>query len=222
MKETEATVNPEIMEYIRERIVPQYESFDPAHRVDHVCSVIRAALEMSRHYDVDVDIVAMAAACHDLGLVKDRESHHLVSGSIIRSDARLHRWFTQEQIETIARAAEDHRASSDHAPRSIYGRIIAEADRQIDPLTVIRRTVQYGLEHHPELDREGHWQRTLEHLHEKYAEGGYLKLWIPESSNAAELERLRDIIRNEKKLHSIFDEIFDKELAHKKCICSPR
>lgn len=203
-------VNPEIVEYIRDRIVPQYEGFDPAHRVDHVESVIAAALEMSRHYDVDVNIVAMAAACHDLGLAEDRKTHHLVSGRLIRENADLRRWFTQEQIETIARAAEDHRASSDHEPRSIYGRIIAEADRQIDPHTVIRRTVQYGLEHYPELDMEGHWQRTLEHLHEKYAEGGYLKLWIPESSNASELKRLRAIIRDEVGLRSIFEEIFEQ------------
>lgn len=204
------TIDPEILEYIQNRIVPQYEGFDPAHRVDHVCSVIDNALQMSRHYDVDVDVVAMAAACHDLGLCEDRKTHHLVSGKIIRGNADLRKWFTQEQIETIAQAAEDHRASSDHEPRSIYGRIVAEADRQIIPETVIRRTIQYGLEHYPALDMEGHWQRTLEHLHEKYADGGYLKLWIPESPNAAELERLREIIRDEALLRRIFENIYKK------------
>lgn len=212
MKGTGTAVNGEIMEYIRDRIIPQYEDFDPAHRTDHVDSVIQAALEMSGYYDVNVDIVAMAAACHDLGLGEDRKTHHLVSGRIIRNNTDLRRWFTEEQIETIAQAAEDHRASSDYEPRSIYGKIIAEADRQIEPRTVILRTVQYGLEHYPELDRDGHWQRMLEHLNEKYSESGYLKLWIPESANAAELERLREIIRDEDRLHSIFDEIYNKLL----------
>ena len=211
MKRKGSAVNEEMMEYIRDSIVPQYEAFDSAHGVDHVSNVIEAALEMSRHYDVNIDIVAMAAACHDLGLCEDRKTHHLVSGRIIRGNADLRRWFTEEQIEIIAQAAEDHRASSDHEPRSIYGRIIAEADRQIVPETVIRRTVQYGLEHYPELDREGQWQRALEHLHEKYAEGGYLKLWIPESANALELDRLRKIIRDEEKLHGMFEEIYDME-----------
>lgn len=211
MKRKGSAVDEEMMEYIRGSIVPQYEAFDSAHGVDHVSNVIEAALEMSRHYDVNIDIVAMAAACHDLGLCEDRKTHHLVSGRIIRGNADLRRWFTEEQIEIIAQAAEDHRASSDHEPRSIYGRIIAEADRQIVPETVIRRTVQYGLEHYPELDREGQWQRALEHLHEKYAEGGYLKLWIPESANALELDRLRKIIRDEEKLHGMFEEIYDME-----------
>ena len=211
MKRKGSAVNEEIMEYIRGSIVPQYEAFDSAHGVDHVSNVIQAALEMSRHYDVNINIVAMAAACHDLGLCEDRKTHHLVSGRIICGNADLRRWFTEEQIEIIAQAAEDHRASSDHEPRSIYGRIIAEADRQIVPETVIRRTVQYGLEHYPGLDREGQWQRTLEHLHEKYAEGGYLKLWIPESANALELDRLRKIIRDEEKLRGMFEEIYDME-----------
>ena len=203
-------LNPEIRAYIEEIIVPQYSSFDPAHRVDHVSSVIANALQMSRFYSVDVNIVAMAAACHDLGLCEDRRTHHLISGRIIRSDANLLRWFSREQIETIAQAAEDHRASSDHEPRSIYGRIVAEADRQIIPETVIRRTVQYGFSHYPELDREGHWRRMLDHLHEKYAEGGYLKLWIPESPNAQKLAELREIIRDESRLRKIFEEIYNE------------
>lgn len=200
-------VNPEIMLYIRERIYPLYVDFDAAHRSDHAVSVVRSALEMCRYYDVDPDMVAVAAACHDLGLCEDRENHHLVSGRIIRDNRDLDRWFSREQIETIAQAAEDHRASSGHQPRSIYGMIIAEADRLIEPRTVIERTIQFSLKHYPELDREGHWQRTVTHLHEKYAEGGYLRLWIPESPNAARLEQLRDIIRNEDELRKIFDSI---------------
>ncbi|MCQ2158195.1 MAG: HD domain-containing protein [Bacteroidales bacterium] len=166
---------------------------------------------MCRYYDVNQDMIAVAAAFHDLGVREDREKHHLISGRIIRETAELRKWFSVDQIETIAQAAEDHRASSDHEPRSIYGKIIAEADRQIDPETVIRRTIQFSLAHYPTLDMEGHWKRTLEHLHEKYADGGYLKLWIPESPNAGRLERLREIIRDEKGLRSIFEEIYNQE-----------
>ena len=134
-----------------------------------------------------------------------------VSGRIIREDPVLPRWFSPEQIETVAQAAEDHRASLKNAPRSIYGRIIAEADRQIEPETIIRRTVQYGLAHYPEIDREGHWARTLEHLHEKYAEGGYLRLWIPESPNAEKLAQLRRMIADEALLRTLFERFYEEE-----------
>ena len=167
-------------------------------------------LELARHYDVNEDMVFAIAAYHDTGLEVDRKTHHLESGRIVRSDLNLRRWFSEEQIEVMARAVEDHRASSDREPRSIYGKIVAEADRQIDPDTIIRRTVQYGLSHYPELDREGHWERTLEHLLEKYAQGGYLRLWIPESSNAQRLKELQTLIKDRKALRALFEKTFDK------------
>ena len=204
-------VNPDLRAYVEAEIIPRYDSFDPGHRRDHVQTVIAQALTLATYYDVDPDMVYTAAAYHDTGLCEDRKTHHLVSGQIIRADVQLREWFGSEQIETIAEAAEDHRASSDHAPRTIYGRIIAEADRQIVPETVVRRTVQYGLAHYPELDKEGHWARTLEHLHEKYAEGGYLKLWIPESPNAARLEELRTLIRDEAQLRELFELYYFEE-----------
>ena len=194
---------------MEQRIIPRYAAFDSAHREDHARAVIERALELSAHYDVDINIVYAAAACHDLGLAVDRKTHHLESGRIIRSDATLGGILGPEGLEAAACAAEDHRASSETAPRSIYGRIVAEADRLIEPLTIIRRTVQYGLDHYPDLDKEGHWQRTLEHLKEKYGDGGYLKLWIPQSSNAARLEDLRKIIRDEERLKRIFENIWD-------------
>lgn len=204
----ERHIRKEITEWIDNEIVPQYDAFDGGHRRDHARYVIDTALGLAEHYDVDHEMVAVAAACHDIGLSVDRKTHHLESGRIIRGMKKLLEWFTPEQIETIAQAAEDHRASSKDEPRTIYGKIIAEADRQIIPETVIRRTVQFGLDHYPELDKEGHWQRTVEHLHEKYAEGGYLKLWIPESPNAARLQELRSIINSPATLRRIFDSAY--------------
>lgn len=196
--------------YIEEQILPRYDGFDAAHRRDHAETVIRQSLALAAGRDVREDMVYVAAAYHDTGLAEDRKTHHLVSGRIVRTDGRLREWFTEPEIEVMACAVEDHRASSDHAPRSIYGRIVAEADRVIDPDTIIRRTVQYGLDHYPELDREAHWQRTQEHLHRKYAEGGYLRLWFPDSPNAARLETLRAIIRDEPLLRRKFDTLFDR------------
>ena len=206
----ERHIRKEITEWIDNEIVPQYDAFDGGHRRDHARYVIDTALGLAEHYDVDHEMVAVAAACHDLGLSVDRKTHHLESGRIIRGMSELGRWFSPEQIETVAQAAEDHRASSKDEPRSIYGKLVAEADRQIIPEVVIRRTVQFGLKHYPELEREGHWLRTLEHLEEKYAEGGYLKLWIPESANAARLEDLRKLIRDKSALRHIFDSAFDE------------
>ena len=197
--------------YIDSEVIPKYAAFDKAHREDHALTVIERALSMGKQYDINEEMLLTAAACHDLGLAVDRKTHHLESGRIIREDNRLSEWFSPEQIETIAQAAEDHRASAKTPPRSIYGRLVAEADRLIVPETIIRRTVLFGLSNYPELDKEGHWNRTLEHLHEKYADGGYLHLLIPGSPNEAPLRQLREIIKDEPRLRTIFESVYAEE-----------
>lgn len=199
--------------YIETEILPRYEAFDKAHQRDHADYVIRQSLELARHYDVDMNMVYVIAAYHDTGLAVDRKTHHLESGKIVRNDLKLKQWFTPEQIETMAQAVEDHRASNKNEPRSIYGKIVAEADRQIDGMTILRRTIQFGLSHYPALDQEGHWERTLEHLYEKYAEGGYLRLWIPESPNAIRLREFQSMIKDEVLLRKHFDKIYSEEVS---------
>lgn len=207
----------ELENYIYNDITSRYADFDPAHREDHVLTVISQAMELldrlprwlrehpeaASEWDVPVDrnILLAAAACHDLGLVNGRENHHLDSGRIIRAEERLKEWFSPEQIETIAQAAEDHRASGKSAPRSIYGMLVAEADRVIEGDTIIRRTIQFGFKHYPDLDRDGHIERAVSHLREKYGRGGYLKLWIPWSDNAARLSELQDIIADDEAIY---------------------
>lgn len=197
--------------YLETEIIPRYETFDKAHRTEHVRQVIAESLKLASYYVVDERMVYAVAAYHDIGLCEGREHHHLVSGRMMRADSRLREWFSEEEIEVMAQAVEDHRASNVHAPRSIYGRIVAEADRLIEPMQILRRTVQYGLSHYPELSKSLHYSRYCEHLHEKYAEGGYLKLWIPESENAAQLRALRRIIADESQCRAAFEQIYSEE-----------
>lgn len=218
-------IREDITRYVFEEIVPQYAGFDSAHREDHALTVIEQAMDLLDRMpewlktrpdeaaawpSADREMLFVAAACHDLGLVNGRERHHLDSGAIIRSDSRLRKWFTQEQIETIAQAAEDHRASGKSAPRSIYGMLVAEADRVIDGESIIRRTIQFGLNNYPSLDRDGHIGRAIGHLHEKYGRGGYLKLWIPWSDNAVQLSALQDIIEDAAAVRTATASVYDK------------
>lgn len=205
--------SPLLVNYIEAQIIPRYASFDRAHGIDHVRTVIAQSLALAAHYDVDPDKVYVIAAYHDTGLCRGREQHHLYSSEILASDPQMMQWFAAEELALMCEAIEDHRASSERAPRSVYGRIVAEADRVIDPQTIVRRTVQYGLDRYPALDREGHYTRCREHLQRKYAEGGYLRLWIPQSENAARLEALRELLRHEKELRALFDAIYERETA---------
>ena len=201
--------------YIYEEILPRYASFDAAHQMDHALWVINDSLHLAQYYDVEADMVLVVAAYHDLGLKYGREEHHIHSGRILMEDVRLKEWFADDQLHVMRDAIEDHRASHNAEPRSVYGRIVAEADRQIDKDVTLRRTVQYGLSRYPELDREGQYERACEHLRNKYGENGYLKLYIPQSQNAMRLAEFRALISSPRELRRAFDAIYDEEIKKK-------
>jgi len=207
------TQNPslDLVEFVETKILPQYADFDKAHNMEHVTRVIRRSLDLARKTGADLNMVYAIAAYHDLGLSGPRAIHHLTSGKILIADARLKRWFSTDQLQMMKEAVEDHRASASRAPRSIYGKIVAEADRDIDPETVIRRTIQYGLANYPELDTEGQWRRFMQHMDEKYSVNGYIRLWIQGSENERKLNELRKLITEPKEMRKVFDRIFEEE-----------
>ncbi|MBE6261312.1 MAG: HD domain-containing protein [Prevotella sp.] len=209
------TQNPslDLVEFIETQILPQYTQFDKAHNMEHVTRVIRSSLDLARKTGADMNMTYAIAAYHDLGLSGPRAIHHLTSGKILIADARLKRWFTSDQLKMMKEAVEDHRASASRAPRSIYGKIVAEADRDMNPETVIRRTIQYGLANYPQLDKEGHWQRFMQHMDEKYSVNGYIRLWIQGSENERKLNELRKLIAEPKEMRLFFDKIFTEETA---------
>ena len=199
-----------LAQYIEQNILPQYDAFDGGHQRDHAQMVIDESLKLARAHGADEQMAFVIAAYHDLGLRYDRETHHLHSGEILMADQTLRRWFTEEQLLIMRDAVEDHRASSKNPPRTIYGAIVAEADRQINPTLVIHRTMAYSAKLFPDGDFETLYARSKEHLLEKYAEGGYMKLWLNSERNVQSLEELRAIIRNEKQLQALCKQWFDK------------
>lgn len=205
------TPSLDLVEFIETQILPQYVAFDKAHNLQHVTRVIRRALDLVTRTGADVNMVYTIAAYHDIGMSGPRAIHHITGGKILAQDARLKRWFSPEQIKIMKEAVEDHRASASHAPRSLYGKIIAEADRDIVPEVVFRRTVQFGLANYPELDKEHQWLRFRQHMDEKYSTNGYIKLWIPGSPNEKKLKELRSVIASPKLLREAFDTYYEKE-----------
>jgi len=201
----------DLVEFVETQILPRYAAFDRAHNLEHVTRVIRRSLDLVKTTGADINMVYVVAAYHDLGMSGPRAVHHLTGGKILAADARLKKWFTQDQIKMMKEAVEDHRASASHAPRNLYGKIIAEADRDIDIEVVIRRTIQYGLANYPQLDREAQWQRFKQHMDEKYSVNGYIKLWLPKSPNEKNLNTLRHLIANPSLLRQRFDMLFDQE-----------
>ena len=198
-----------LQEYIENEILPRYAAFDKGHQRDHAESVIQESMVLAHEYGADKEMAYVIAAFHDLGLGKGRELHHIYSGEILMADPILPQFFNEEQLVVMRDAVEDHRASSKNAPRSIYGAIVAEADRHIDPETILRRTMQFGMKQNPEADFEWHFERAYQHMLEKYAEGGYMRLWLNSKRNVEGLNALRVIINDKEVLREICKRLFE-------------
>ena len=201
-------VSQDLVRYVETEILPRYDAFDPAHRRDHILKVISNSMSLAEHFDVNPDMVYAVAAYHDLGVEKGRERHHIESAIIVDTDQELSRWISPGQIRVMKEAVEDHRAYNTWEPRSIYGKIVAEADRDIVPEQVLKRTIQYGKAHYPEKDRRQQYARFLKHSEGQYGPDGYLRLWLPQSPNAARLAELRSIIADKERLGRLFDEYY--------------
>lgn len=208
-------VSLDIMEFVEQQILPRYTAFGESHGLRHVNRVIKNSLQLAKVTGADIDMVYVIAAYHDLGMEGPRAIHHITGGKILQADARLRRWFPKEKIKIMKEAVEDHRASTSRQPRSIYGKIVAEADRDIDTHEIFMRAIQYGMENDPKQNKERQWERFVSHMNEKYSIHGYIKLWIPNSPNEKKLKDLRDIIENKPQLRQYFDNIYD-ELIHSK------
>lgn len=203
-------VSLDLMEFVETQILPRYNAFGESHGLRHVSRVIKNSLQLAKVTGANIDMVYVIAAYHDLGMSGPRAIHHITSGKILVADARLKRWFNPEQIKIMKEAVEDHRASSSRQPRSIYGKIVAEADRDIDLHEIFLRAIQYGKENNPEKNKEEQWERFAEHMEEKYSRNGYIKLWIPNSPNEKALNELRNIIENKSILREEFEKIYEE------------
>ena len=188
-------ITESLRKYAEENILPLYVNCDAAHGPEHIRTVIENSLELAENLDVDIDMVYTVAVYHDVGVRYGRKDHEETSAKWLREDENLTRWFTEEQIQTMKEAVEDHRASRQEPPRNLYGRIVSEADRDLEPERIVRRCLEYGVEYFPEMNTEQQIDRTADHIREKYGEGGYLHLWLPCPKNERGLATLRDWLR---------------------------
>ncbi len=165
-------VRPEVEEYVKAEVLPQYEKM-LGHTIIHINQVISRSLAIAEDLDVDRDMVYVAAAYHDLGRTIDDETHHIESGKLLRKDEKLKEFFSDEQIETMAETVEDHRASLKGDPRSIYGRIVSSADRYMDIDDMLARSYDYSKHLHPDWTDEEIIEEARIHLREKFTPDGY-------------------------------------------------
>lgn len=205
-------MNNQLVEYIENEIFPLYSRNEKGHGINHIKTVINKSLELSKNYDVNLDIVYTVAAYHDIGHYIDRKRHEIISAEIFMEDEKIKEFFTEEQRIIIKEAIEDHRASSDHEPRTIYGKIVSTADRTIiDVEDTIKRAYSYSKRNFPNLSEEEYLERIYQHLSEKYGENGYAKVYLEDKEFEESLNKLREVLSNKDEFIKRAEQVVNKE-----------
>ncbi len=206
----EKDVPKQLFNHIEKDILPVYDTFDEGHHRDHIYEVINASFDLVMQYPAQKDMVYLVACFHDLGLQFGRDTHHITSGDLLKKDPYVISHYSKEDIHIMVEAIFDHRASNAHEPRTIYGKILSEADRLLDVDKVIERTVLYELHKHPNLDMKGQLKNAFDHILEKYGEKGYLTRYLDYEPNRLGEEALDRLIKDKKLLYETLESRFEK------------
>ena len=184
-------------EYIQNNIFPIYNKNDQGHNLEHIKYVINRSIKFADTIpDIDYNIVYTVAAYHDIGHHIDPKKHELISAEIMYADDKLKEFFNDEERIIIREAIEDHRASSNHEPRSIYGKIVSTADRNNTVEACLRRSYCYNKKLHPEFNDEQIFEDCHYHLNDKFGENGYAKFYFKDEEYEKFLTDIRDILAN--------------------------
>jgi len=209
-------VRRDVKKYIEENVKSLYKTFDKAHNLSHFKFVTENCIEYAKELIkqgqvVDLEIAYIVGALHDIGISKGREGHAKSSGELVRKNKELKRFYDEKTIELIAQAVEDHSSHLEYEPRSIYGKIVADADRNNTMYLVFSRPIKYGIKHESFRDRKGHIDRVYEFVQDKFGRKGYVKYWLDIPQTKKEQNEVWGLLDNEelckKYISGIIDEV---------------
>lgn len=203
-------MNLNLQQYIEQEIIPLYQAFDPAHQSEHVYQVIENSLALAESIPVNQNLVYTVAAYHDLGLSKGRVGHETASKLIVYQDRNLNQFFSKSEIQLIGEAVEDHRASIEYEPRSIYGKIVSDADRDIEIHRLIQRTLSFIHHYYSQADYYYCRQDTYSYLLGKYGPQASLRLWLDLPVTRQRLRNLQAQLLDQHVFKQIFDPIYEE------------
>lgn len=202
--------------YILREIKSKYKTFDKGHNISHYNFVTKncvnyAKVLNARGEKIDLDIAYIVGAYHDVGIVNGRENHALSSGKIVREDSELRRYFDSDTIEMIAQAVEDHSSHLGYEPRSIYGKIVADADRNNTMYLVFSRPIKYGLKNEfKTMSRTEQIERVYDFVQNKFGRNGYVKYWLDIDETRKEQQQIWELLDNKERCIAYISGIFDE------------
>lgn len=174
--------NEALKEHIEKNVFPEYSKNDEGHNLEHIKYVLGRCERLSKDMKLDKNILYTAAAYHDIGCHIDRETHEIISAQMMMDDTVLREFFNEEELNIIKEAIEDHRASSENEPRTIYGKILSSADRNNSIDLTLHRMYFMSKKLYPENSEDEQIERMYKRFTKKYGSSdgsdGYAKSWV--------------------------------------------
>lgn len=205
-------VDNEIKKYCRESILPQYSKNEKGHGIEHINYVIQRSFELinENKLKVNPNIVYVIAVYHDIGHYIDPKKHEKISADMMSKDENLKKFFSSEELIIIKEAIEDHRASNSFEPRSIYGKIVSSADRNITVEQCLERSYYYGKKLNPNFTDDELYERSFYHLNDKFGVDGYAKFYLKDEKHLNFLENIRNLLKDKENFCKIQKEYIKK------------
>ena len=167
-------INKDLQNYIETKVFPEYSKNEQGHGIKHIEYVVRRSLNFAKEVEnLNLDMVYVIASYHDIGHHINAKQHEKVSADIFTKDENMKNFFTEDEIKIISEAIQDHRASGEREPRTIYGKIVSSADRRTDIEDILIATYNYSSKHNKELTLEENIEEAYKHVCNKFSIGGY-------------------------------------------------
>ncbi len=94
----------------------------------HLIPMVKHAEKLAETFNVDKELILLAAWLHDIGsIIHGRKDHHITGATIAGEKLREYK-YPQEKIEIIKKCIFNHRASQRNNCETIEEKIISEAD----------------------------------------------------------------------------------------------
>lgn len=160
-------IDKNLKEYIEKEIFEFYKN-NECNLVDHINYVIRRSLDFALNIcDVNVNMVYVIAAFHDIGYHINKDAHEILSADIFYNDKKMREFFNEDELIIIKEAILDHRPKQIE-PRSIYGKIIRTADRETSIKDTLKRTYKYALKNYSSMNKVDMINKVRDYLLRKY------------------------------------------------------
>ena len=203
-------INKELQEYIIKNIFPRYEKYY-SHGMIHINNVIDNMMLLADYYNLDKNMAYVIASYHDIGLNIDRENHEHESGKVLASDVELKKYFTEDEINIMKEAVEDHRGSRKTRPRNFYGECVSDSDRDFDIPLLAKRQLATSLKNYPDVTTfDEHFERCYEYLCRRLNDSGKFNLWTNNPILVERRDKFQKDYLNKELAKSIYKKEWDR------------